>query len=308
MNTKSNITLFFKFNAVLLCVVNIIFTFVGMFLNFVVIMSLVNSQLRRKVCYFMILILGCFDLVVVVVFHPLITLEIILGWTSTNFTDYIELPPLKHLFVLSFTALSTMTLERYLALVYPFFHQKNATMPRLIAVLILLQLPFAFVFISARFFHSGLGTETTLVVLVGSLFLITFYLNFKLCCIARNLHRRMIIPLGSFDGPEAEGRINVTRMSQTKSKVSLEKTSACVLAVGCLFVCYFPRILVFGFVHTKQADINADETLRIIYLWTTTIVTINSSLNCLIFFYKNSVLRRLGMDVVSKSVCAKKVR
>ena len=32
----------------------------------------------------------------------------------------------------------------------------------------------------------------------------------------------------------------------------------------------------------------------IIDLWITTLFTLNSSLNCLIFFYKNSVLRRQG--------------
>ena len=136
---------------------------------------------------------------------------------------------------------------------------------------------------------------------------LTATLNFKLCYIARYLRRRMIIPLGNFDDPETEGGINVKRKWKKRSKVSLEKICACVLAVGCLFVCYCPGIIVFGFVPTKQADMSADETLRMIRLWTTTIVTMNSSLNCLIFFYKNIALRRVGMNLVSKSFCTKKL-
>ena len=74
------VTAFFKVNAILLCAVNFLFTFVGLFLNSLVIISLLNSQLRRKLCYFMILVLACFDLAVVVVFHPFIIIETLLSW------------------------------------------------------------------------------------------------------------------------------------------------------------------------------------------------------------------------------------
>jgi hypothetical protein len=74
------VTALFKVNAVLLCAVNFLLTFVGICLNSLVIISLLNSQLRRKLCYFMILVLDCFDLAVVVVFHPFIIMETILSW------------------------------------------------------------------------------------------------------------------------------------------------------------------------------------------------------------------------------------
>jgi hypothetical protein len=121
VNTTNNVTDFLKVNAVLLCVVNVIFTFVGTFLNSVVIISLLNSQLRRKLCYFMILVLACFDLAVVVVFHPFIIFRTYFCLLSMRFTDSNMLPFLQHLFVFSLTALLTMTLERYLASVDPFF-------------------------------------------------------------------------------------------------------------------------------------------------------------------------------------------
>ena len=137
------VTALFKVNAVLLCAVNFLLTFVGICLNSLVIISLLNSQLRRKLCYFMILVLACFDLAVIVVFHPFIIIETILSWLfNTSYrpedVNYI----MRHLYLFSLTALLTMTLERYLAMMYPFFHEKSVTKIRLTVVFVSMQLPF----------------------------------------------------------------------------------------------------------------------------------------------------------------------
>ena len=50
----------------------------GIFLNSVVIISLWrSSQLRKQLCYFMILVLSCFDLAVVTITHPLLIVSTI---------------------------------------------------------------------------------------------------------------------------------------------------------------------------------------------------------------------------------------
>jgi hypothetical protein len=45
-----------------------------------------------------------------------------------------------------------------------------------------------------------------------------------------------------------------------------------------------------------------------IELWEYTFFTLNSSLNCLIFFYKNSALRRHAMNLLQKCVSSAKAR
>ena len=61
-----------------ICHINIIFMVAGIFLNSVVIISLWrSSQLRKKLCYFMILVLSCFDLAVVTITHPLLIVSTI---------------------------------------------------------------------------------------------------------------------------------------------------------------------------------------------------------------------------------------
>ena len=63
---------------IFLCVVNIIFAFSGLILNKLVIVSfLKSSQLRKKLCHFMIMVLSCSDLVAVITNHPGLMLFII---------------------------------------------------------------------------------------------------------------------------------------------------------------------------------------------------------------------------------------
>ena len=144
-NTSTTLSAIFKFNAAFLCAVNVFFIFAGIILNSVVITSLWNSQLRRKLCYFMIFVQACFDLAVVVVIHPLNILETISGWMSNLSINFTESHWTFYIYILadfSFIGLLTMTLERYLALVYPFFHQKFVTKPRLMTFFVLSELPF----------------------------------------------------------------------------------------------------------------------------------------------------------------------
>ena len=60
-------------NGILFCIVNVVFLCSGVFLNIVVVLCIGKScQLRKKLCYFMIFILSCYDLVTVIVLHPLL--------------------------------------------------------------------------------------------------------------------------------------------------------------------------------------------------------------------------------------------
>ena len=65
-----NVSLFF-INLTLIFVVNVFFFFSGVFLNSLVIISFWRSaQLRKKLCYFMIMVLSCCDFLAVVACHP----------------------------------------------------------------------------------------------------------------------------------------------------------------------------------------------------------------------------------------------
>ena len=274
----------FIFNLVFLFVANVFFTFAGIILNSVVILSLWNSQLRRKLCYFMIFILACFDLAVVAIVHPLVILRIIFVWVSKDFNlnNY-------YTFVSAFsaTAYFTMTLERYLALLYPFIHEKSVTKSRLITAFMIFQLPFGILHIvELKGSNMAFLISTALFAVV---LLATTILNLKLYYVARALRQRGVVTLGNFNGSNSEQR-NVDMKIFKGTSASLGKISTCLLAVLCLFICNVASIVNAGF---QIAELQLrDENIFIIDLWAETFFAVNSSLNCLIFFYKNSILRR----------------
>ena len=123
-------------HAVFLYLMNVIFMIAGIFLNSVVIISLRrSSQLRKKLCYFMILPLSCFDLAVVAIGHPILIYYTILFSMDTHSQaekKWIWMQViLSNLAVFSMSALLTLGVERFLALKYPFFHQTAITRKRL---------------------------------------------------------------------------------------------------------------------------------------------------------------------------------
>ena len=286
-------------NTVILCALNVIFAFIGLFLNFVVIMSLAHSKLRKKLCYFMIFILACFDLAVVVVFHPLIIFETIYRWLTMDCFYSIEVSFVEHLFVFSLTALLTMTLERYLALAYPYFHESSVTKSRMIAVFMLLQLPFGIPYFAFLTKSQETYLEPCLLAPVAAVFIVIVFLNYKIFSMVETLRQRMNITLGHFNDPAVEESIIVK-----KPTLSMGKVSTCLLAVVCLSACYFPPIVLF-FLRRTTTIVDDKEISTTLRLSGDTLLTINSTLNCLIFFYKNSTLRRRGIKIMKKCFCAR---
>jgi hypothetical protein len=122
-------------NALFLCLVNVFFLVAGIFLNPVVIISLRrSSQLRKKLCHFMILVLSCFDLVVVTITHPVLILSTI-SWSNEDFSE-LRVLIWSYIYILlesvSMVALLTLNIERFLGLTFPIFHRASVTKKRLL--------------------------------------------------------------------------------------------------------------------------------------------------------------------------------
>ncbi len=119
--------------SVVLCVINILFMVVGIFLNSVVIISIWRSrQLRKKLCYFMIIVLSCVDLAVITISHPFLI-------ASTIYYSLEELNDIRErerqficfiLYGVSMFALFSLNIERFLT--SPCFHQASVIKTRLV--------------------------------------------------------------------------------------------------------------------------------------------------------------------------------
>ena len=261
---------------IILCVVNIIFTFSGSVLNAMVIASFwQSSQLRKKLCYIMIMVLSCFDLASVVTNHAGLLIYLIC-WLRE---DYDSLPKVKIYLDYSITFLASsllvllvMNFERYLGTHYPFFHHTSVTKRRMLTILAVLLISQTILYMISRkdlvISGSLISKATGAVVFLPSL-----YLNFKLFKISKEIRRR-----------------------KNKPSISLKGVSSCILAVTCLVVLLIPTLVysVFSVITENKQALNR----RLAFVWASTIFAMNGTFNSLIFFWKNKVLRTDAIKIL----------
>ena len=263
----------------------------GIFLNSVVIISLWRStQLRKKICYFTIFLLSCFDLAVVAIIHP-----VLIWWTIVHFLDnHKELHHALSLFLSmlfhghSVLALLTLNLERYLALNYPFFHHKSVTKRRVLLFLAVICF-FDTILTALTFKNLVINYHVVVLIKMSNFVLIFVLLTFKILNVAVTKARYAV--------PDTENTSEVGTKFQGGS--ILKKFSTCYLAVLFCFICYIPVIIYcsvcVGYWHPKGQ--NCDKKYE---QWLSTIFSMNSTFNCLIFFWRNSALRHEGMKVIKR--------
>ena len=230
------------FNVVFLCIINIVFMVAGIFLNSVVIISVWRSrQLRKKLC-FMILILSCVDLAVVTITHPfLISSAIYFSLEEINVVRELVRGTASYiLFAFSMSALFTLNVERFLALICPFFHQALVTKTRLVCFLAFLTIVIAV--LPQLVYLNGKATIVYILMVVFlSLFLFSFiYFNYKMFTIAKS--------------KRDDGRVTPTTTARPTNErrkrriLNLKNISTCSLAGGCIFVCsILPTNYIFNF-------------------------------------------------------------
>ena len=282
------------FNTVFLCVLNALLMVVGIFLNVVVIVSMWTSiHLKKKLCYFTILVLSCFDLAVVFITHPILISSTIL-WSMEKYEAEFEFMRKQTSILLggfSMFALLTLNIERFLALTCPFSHQSLVTKRKLtifLSILITIEvalLPLYYYFKMNKIFNIFIAVFLTIALLIF------IYMNYKMLVIAK-LKRK--------DKRLAASKILPTyHQGKKKLKINLKNISTCSLAVGCFFSCSVPQLIYSIWRSTSWASLN-DRNATLFSIWSNTFVCINSTLNCVIFFWRNSILRREGIKVLKR--------
>ena len=258
----------------------------GIILNSVVVISLWKStQLRKKLCYFTIFLLSCFDLAVVAIIHPLV-----IWWTIATFLKaYGEreyettLGIGTFLFAYSMLAMLTLNLERFLALNYPFLHGKSITKRRLL-IFLTCCCSLLTILIGLTFQNAINNVYTFIIIYLPVVLLLLLYFTYHIVEIAK-----------------AKREFNAAKTSEKATKKrrinSIKKISARYLTVICCVTSSIPTIiycgLCIGYWQPKGEECN-----RTYEQWIVTVVSMNSTFNCLIFFWKNSILRREGMKVI----------
>ena len=214
-------------NVVALFSLNLLFLVFGSFLNAAVLFCFwKSSHLRKKLCHFTILVLSFIDLACVIFIHPMIILSTV-SWHFENSAIREKLDNLKHikssLYALSFYALMTMNLERYIAIKYPIYHRTAMTKAKLM-------LAFATLFLFAVTLRVLSGTALVPAQLPSSItftviLAIMLLINFKMYIISKRTRQRKMRHAGSADGKVENSRENNTKQSQLKSDEKSEESN-----------------------------------------------------------------------------------
>ena len=272
-------------NLIFILVVNILFFVSGICLNSLVIVSFWRSvQLRKKLSYFTIMVLSCCDLLVVLTTHTFTALVTML-WLTEKITVYpgwlMICYQLSQTFLgFSLVALLVLSVDRYLATHYPIFHRTSVTKGKLLTL---------FTFLVIILIALLVMTINNLVIPRALIFLIIYippllFINYKLFKVARKS------PKNNGISPEM--------------KKSFKKISSCLLVVACLSLMSIPTLVYIVLrQNSKETRFTLDDA-QIVGIWAGTVASMNSTFNCLIFYWKNKTLRAEGMKVIkSMKIC-----
>ena len=277
-------------NFIIILVVNILFFFSGICLNSLVIVSFWRSvQLRKKLCYFTIMVLSCCDLLVVLTLHPFIALLTML-WLTEKITVYpgrlMICYQLSQTFLgFSLFALLVMSVDRYLATHYPIFHRTSVTKGKLLtlfAFLVIIVIALLVMTINNLVITNEVSHLIFLIIYIPPM----LFINYKLFTVARKSRKNNGI------SPEM--------------KKSFKKISSCLLVVACLSLVSIPSLVYIVLRQTSKETRFTLDNAQIAGLWAATVSTMNSTFNCLIFYWKNKTLRAEGMKVIkSMKICGR---
>jgi hypothetical protein len=231
------------------------------------------------------MVLSCCDLLLILTSHPLAALRAMLLLTG-KFDGYrgwdVISSKLMTIFNgFSLLALLVMNCDRYLATSYPLFHRTSVTKGKLLTILAIL-ITVEITLMSLSFNNFVIPYKLALLIFIIIMFPPMLFINYKLFEVVRKSHK---------------SRGNNGISPGTKKTFSLKNISSCLLAVACFVVLHIPAFVYIGLSITSTAK---EWTLEnaLAGLWASTTCAMNSTCNCLIFYWKNKILRTEGMKVI----------
>ena len=247
-----------------------------------------SSQLRSKVCYFVILLQSVVDLAVCLLGIPLFIhyllvpfldnvdcILIIVGLRITQLTC-----------VMSVVTLSALTLERYLGVVHPYNYETNVTKKRILAyvcggivVLILL---------STYSFRSRAIARSVVMGIKVVFFVFTVFVYARIYVIIRRLVRSERRPACENNGNQDTARRQTIRKSRY--------ARSCFGVAVCFFVFLLPASMSPILFTDGSFDYNA------YFNWYITLIISKASVNSVIFFWTKALLRKEALKTL-KSLC-----
>ena len=239
-------------------------------------------QLRKKLCYFTIMVLSCCDLLGILT-NNLFTALVAMLWLTEKINAYpgwlLIVYFLSSRFIRnSLFALLVMNVERYLATHYPIFHRTSLTKGKVLTFFIFLvtiEITVAAISKNDLVIPDQVGLLIFFIIFIFPM----LFINYKLFKVARQSRTNKISP-------------------EMKKSISLKNISSSLLVVACLILLSIPAsVYIVLRLISKETEFTLDNA-ELTLLWSRTTASMNSTFNCLIFYWKNRTLRNEGMKVI----------
>ena len=274
---------YFGIHLIVLCTTNITFAIAGILLNGLVLCIFVRSKfLRSQKSFFLVAVLSAVDLVVVSVVHPLAVAYLYSEITHNDVVcKYAMLYNILRQLLCSLSSyvLLTMSAERFIAVFCPFYYQRAITKHKMswcVALICLIILGQWLLTVQVHWTR-----RIVVVIQISFLFLASGIIYTTIYITARKKHRH---------------NYNISQSRELREQrrhflKNIKLSSLYVLVTLTFMVCYCPTLTAYILEYFIKPGDNLYPTFLIFRLWAQTFVTMNSTFNCCIYFWKNSILR-----------------
>ena len=244
-----------------------------------------TPQLRKKICYFVILVQSSVDLGVGCIAIPMLTVLSALPFINVDICIvFIFIKPTTILFIgSSIITLTALTMERYLGVVHPFSYKALVTKKRFVkSVLggVLIMSAFVIASIFNRDKRMKYVTRGTLVMF----FVFIVFAYTRIYIEVQKLSRSDVNP--------SDNAVGEDNRQKRRLLWEIKHVVSCFIVVVSFAFLLLPYILYPFVLQFVRMTSNA-------YIWWAASSTaINSSVNSVIFFWRNTVLRKEAIKVM----------
>ena len=275
-------------NMIIASIINGIFFFVGCTLNsLVVVIFSMSKQLRSKLAFFPVMVLCSVDLATVIVVHPLFLTQALAEIEETPKCSY-KVAYFSMLYIfpgMSASTLLLMNIERYITIVKPWWHLRIGKVKQKFLYACLLCWLLMVANLMCRLYKPSYSKAFTMVGISVACF-ITLFIYVSIFYVARNRS-------SAFSEESNANFSQETNRNTTNFLHDLNIAKIYFLVVILSFLCYLPTaVVVFATKYPWRENETRRTLLSQVYTWTNTFISVNSTLNCLVFFWANARLRK----------------
>ena len=269
--------------AVIVCNIMLIFSTIS--LNGISVITIRNSsQLRNKICYFMVQLQSVVDLSVGILGIPLFLYLLITPYLENVDCTLVAIASRTSTVPAGLSILTMLAMERYVGVIHPYRYQTHVTKRRILFFVLgnglILFFAVVYSFRDPRVLHTYLrGLVFVFLVLTG-------FVYTRIYLVIRKIIRSEARP--AYESEESQDKRKIFRESR--------HARSCFLVVICFAFCMLPVTIGALFFFSDESN------FRMYSNWTLTMVISNSSINSVIFFWTKTLLRTEALKIL-KSVC-----